>query len=239
MARNSPFDFRYIVDMKHIKEFAQLFENTQELTLEQKDWLDKCTKGTYSFNPQTGLVDINGDFHCSKQGLTDFKGVRFGYVRGFFICFSNRLTSLEGAPQQVGDSFWCMDNQLTTLKGAPRNVLYNFYCSNNSLTSLEGAPQEVGGIFNCSHNSLTSLEGAPRKVGGGFYCEGNPVSALVLKALYKKMSSGKSWPDAVASYWRYIRSDEDKSLLVPSNPTLSPEERRGYEALVRHKKRLI
>ena len=89
------------------------------------------------------------------------------------------------------------------------------------------------------HNELTSLEGAPQVAEDDFDCRYNPVSALVLKSLYKKMSSGKSWPDAVASYWRYIRSDEDKSLLAPSNPTLSPEERRGYEALVRHKKRLI
>ena len=204
--------------MKHIKEFAQLFESTRELTLEQKDWLDKCAKGTYSFNPQTGLVDINGDFDCSKQGLTDFKGVRFGYVRGSFICFSNRLTSLEGAPQQVGDSFWCMDNQLTTLKGAPRNVLYNFYCSNNSLTSLEGAPQRVG---------------------GDFYFINNPISDAIASRVLRMMNDKKiQLEQAVSELWNEI-PEEDKIYLAKHNPDLSPEEKRGYEALERMKTRII
>jgi hypothetical protein len=61
----------------------------------------------------------------------------------------------------------------------------------------------------------------------------------VLKALYKKMQAGMSWPDAVVSHWRYIRSDEDKILLAPSNPMLSPEDVRGYQALARLKKRII
>ena len=164
--------------MKYIKEY-QLFEasaTAPALTQVQKTWLDKCVEGSWKLNPLTGLVDVDGDFDCEDQGLSDFKGVRFGSVEDY---------------------------------------------------------------FDCRDNQLTSLEGAPRKVGGGFYCEDNPVSALVLKALYKKMSSGKSWSAAVVSYWRYIRSDEDKSLLAPSNPTLSPEERRGYAALARHKKRLI
>ena len=228
--------------MKHIKEFAQLFENTQVLTQEQKDWLDKCTQGDWLLNEETGEVDIwGGDFDCDRQALTDFKGVRFGHVTGYFMCHTNRLTSLEGAPREVGGGFWCTGNKLTSLVGAPQIVGGDFRCNYNKLTSLEGLPDgfSVGGDFDCCHNELTSLEGAPQVVGDDFDCRYNPVSALVLKSLYKKMSSGKSWPDAVASYWKHIKSDEDKLLLAPSNPDLPPDERRGYEALARHKKRLI
>ena len=139
-----------------------------ELTQAQKNWLDKCTQGTWSLNKK-GLVDIDGSFNCKEQNLEDFKGVKFGVVRGYFDCSYNKLTSLEGAPQEVRGRFDCSYNKLTSLVGAPRVVRRSFDCDNNKLTSLEGAPQKVGGDFYCSDNQLTSLEGAPREVGEDFY----------------------------------------------------------------------
>jgi hypothetical protein len=183
--------------MKHVKRYKELFESQTELTPEQIEWLDECTRGKWTLNPQTGLVDVNGGFYCDYQNLTDFKGVRFGVVTRDFDCTGNKLTSLEGAPQEVG---------------------MNFYCFGNELTSLEGAPQ---------------------KVGGGFYCFSNPVSESVLQALYKKMQSGMSWPDAVAEEWDSIESGEDKILLAPSNPGPSSEELKGYKALAKLRKRIL
>jgi len=133
--------------MKHIKTFS-LFESVQILTPDQKDFLDKHTGGTWSLNPSTGLVDVEGDFDCSHEGLKDFLGVKFGKVSRNFNCSVNLLTSLAGAPQTVGGAF---------------------YCTNNMLTSLAGAPKTVGGGFSCSSNNLTSLAGAPQTIGGGFY----------------------------------------------------------------------
>jgi hypothetical protein len=164
--------------MRHIKEFSQLFESQQGLTQEQKDWLDECVSGTWSVNPQTGLVDVEGGFDCEAQGLSDFKGVRFGRVKGYFDCRENQLTSLEGAPQEVGDDFYCSDNQLTSLEGAPQKVGEEFDCSDNQLTSLEGAPQIVRGYFDCSSNGLTSLKGGPQSVGKDFNCSGNQLTSL-------------------------------------------------------------
>jgi hypothetical protein len=137
-----------------------LFEaaRTAGLTKKQEQFLNKFTKGTWSMNSQTGLVDVDGDFDCDDQGLSDFKGVRFGKVSGDFGCEENRLTSLEGAPQEVGRAFCCTNNQLTTLVGAPREVGEDFYCYNNQLTTLEGAPQEVGGDFSCDAFTLESGE---------------------------------------------------------------------------------
>jgi hypothetical protein len=290
--------------MRHIKPYNQLFENTQELTQEQIDWLDKCTDGTWEINPQTGLIDVYGDFECKEQGLPDFKGVRFGKVTlsfncsdnsltslagapqsvgKFFNCSDNSLTSLEGAPQEVGASFDCSDNSLTSLEGVPRTVGGSFYCSENFLTSLEGlpegfsvdgnfncsynqlisikgSPQIVGGNFNCSHNQLaslggapqrvnrifncynnniTSLEGAPQEVGGDLDCDKNPISGDAIKNVIWAMN-GKKIPleQAVADVWQYI-SKGDKVYLAKHNPDLPPQEKREYEALERHKRRII
>ena len=136
-----------------------------ELTQAQIDWLDKCTQGTWSLN-KSGLVDIDGDFDCTRQDLKDFKGVKFGKVKGSFDCRYNKLTSLEGAPQEVG---------------------WSFNCRYNKLTSLVGAPQVVKGYFGCSYNKLTSLEGAPQEVRFGFDCHDNPISETTLELIHKTM----------------------------------------------------
>ena len=116
---------------------------------------------------------ITGDFCCNESRLTSLKGAPIE-VGEKFDCSYNRLSSLEGAPQTVGESFDCGGNQLTSLKGAPQTIERSFYCYENQLTSLEGAPQIVGGDFECQSNQLTSLKGAPQEVGGGFWCDRNP-----------------------------------------------------------------
>jgi hypothetical protein len=163
--------------MKHLKTY-KLFESKTGLTAEQEEFLNMFTRGTWTYNPATGLVDVNGDFDCPKQELEDFKGIEFGRVSGGFDCWANKLTSLEGAPQEVGGNFYCSNNNLTSLEGAPQKVGGDFSCSNNRLTSLEGAPQEVGENFYCGANNLTSLEGAPQKVDGNFSCSSNKLTSL-------------------------------------------------------------
>lgn len=153
-----------------------------ELTQEQIDFLNRYTKGTWTYDAATGLVDVDGDFECSRRKLC---GVKFGKVSGNFDYSSNNLTSLEGSPREVGGDFNCRYNDLTSLKGAPREVGGGFDCDGNNLISLEGAPQKVGGYFSCFNNNLTSLEGAPREVGGYFSCNENNLTSL--KGLPKKV----------------------------------------------------
>ena len=167
------------------------------LTKKQINWLDKCTKkigfenprdsgrffrctkGTWTLNPKTGLVDVDGGFNCSHQRLKGFKGVKFGKVEDSFNCNDNQLTSLVGAPREVGGSFRCDNNQLTSLEGAPQSVGDNFCCNDNQLTSLVGAPRRVRRYFSCNNNQLTTMVGAPREVGGLFHCDGNRLTSLV------------------------------------------------------------
>jgi hypothetical protein len=166
--------------MRYLKTY-KIFEATKTsgLTPEQEEFLNKYTKrGRWTYDSKTGLVDVNGNFNCSEQDLSDFKGVRFGKVGKDFNCGGNELTTLEGAPQEVGGNFDCDNNRLTSLEGAPQKVGGDFSCYRNHLTTLEGAPQKVGGGFHCQNNQLISLEGAPQKVGGNFYCEFNKLTSL-------------------------------------------------------------
>jgi nicotinamide mononucleotide (NMN) deamidase PncC len=183
--------------MKRILEF-KAFESLNGLSEEQKGWLDRCTRGSWSIG-EDGKVDVEGDFDCSSQRLEGFKWVSFGRVSGSFRChdndltslkgapetvggsfwcYNNRLTKLEGSPETVGGSFWCYSNRLTTLKGSPETVGWSFWCYSNRLTTLEGAPETVGGRFYCNDNNLTSLKGAPETVGGSFWCYNNRLTTL-------------------------------------------------------------
>jgi hypothetical protein len=189
-----------------------LFESRKDLSQEQVDWLDKCTRESLSgwkLNPDTGLIDIYGTFDCSGQELIDFKGVRFGTVSRNFHCNDNQLTSLDGAPEKVGGSFYGYDNHLTSLKGSPK---------------------DVGEAFWCTGNQLTSLEGAPEKVGWNFACNNNPVSGVTLESIYNIMESGKSYQDALIEYWKEM-PEEDKILMYKDNTKLSADEKRGYELM--------
>ena len=173
---------------------------TKEDILKKRESLLK----TFSYNPKTNRYDydgnlykkdlsnfvsedkdgftinfgkVTGDFDCSSLGLTSLKGAPQEVGEGFY-CQNNKLTSLEGAPQTVGESFDCSYNQLTSLKRAPQEVGGNFYCDKNQLISLKGEPQKVGRNFGCSFNQLTSLEGAPQEVGGSFDCSHNYLTSL-------------------------------------------------------------
>ena len=110
---------------RRILTFA-LFESQSILSEEQVKFLDKYTKGKWLLNPSNGLVDVDGDVYCENQKLENMKGVSFGRVRGNFSCSYNEITSLEGAPQEVGGSFSCSGNELISLEGAPQKIGGNF-----------------------------------------------------------------------------------------------------------------
>ncbi len=127
--------------------------------------------------PDLSTVTVMGGFFCRDNKLTTLQGAP-KEVGGWVNCGNNQLTTLQGAPEKVGGGFICNHNQLTTLQGAPKEVGGDFNCSNNQLTTLQGAPKEVGGGFNCSNNQLTTLQGAPEKVAGDFYCGNNKLTTL-------------------------------------------------------------
>jgi hypothetical protein len=180
--------------MKYLKVFEE-FEDIDSL----------CQKyGIENYTVVDGLVNVNGDVDLRNKSLTKIP-IKFGRVSGGFYCNSNKLTSLEGAPQSVGSDFDCHSNKLASLEGSPQIVGGDFYCHNNKLASLEGAPQSVGGDFYCSYNKLVSLEGAPQIVGGTFYC-GNTVKEIW------KLFADKSKIDLL-NYYDPIRLPENEGEL--------------------------
>ena len=131
--------------MRYLRDY-KLFESRDGLTDEQRKFLDRYIRGTWSVNRE-GLVDVQGDFYCPRQGLEDFLGIRFGKVSGNFWCDGNQLRTLEGSPREVSGSFYCFGNQLRTLEGSPRKVGGFFYCYGNPFISLEGAPEVIKDNF--------------------------------------------------------------------------------------------
>ena len=138
-----------------------------------KAWLDEHNIKNYTINSK-GEIDVDGDVNLSGRGLTELPSyIQFGTVKGNFFCNNNNLTTLKGAPKEVGGDFECKYNKLTTLKGAPKEVGGDFICSFNNLTTLEGAPRELRNNFFCDYNKLTTLKGAPEVVRGVFVCNNN------------------------------------------------------------------
>ena len=110
--------------MRYLRDY-RLFESSDGLTHEQRKFLDRYTRGTWSVNRE-GLVDIKGYFYCGNEGLEDFLGIRFGKVSGSFWCYGNQLITLEGSPMMVGGNFWCYGNPLISLEGAPEMIKGEF-----------------------------------------------------------------------------------------------------------------
>ena len=167
------------IEMKLPSYITEAIENEGEAYKEkEKIRVDKM-KSMFTLNPQTNRYDYNGDLDNNKlkNFISEDKDgfiINFGKITGYFDCSNLSLTSLKGAPTEIGGDFSCNSSQLTSLEGAPKIVGRNFRCSKNQLTSLKGAPKKIDGWFDCKNNQLTSLEGAPQEVGGAFDCSYNP-----------------------------------------------------------------
>ena len=108
---------------------------TITLTPAQIKWLEAMDITEYSVDDE-GFVNVDGTVDISDKDLLSIP-VKFGYVGGSFECWSNNLTSLQGAPREVGGDFACSHNNLSSLQGSPREVGGNFYCWGNKFTSEE------------------------------------------------------------------------------------------------------
>ena len=160
-------------NLDYLKKVAKVKNRfIPDLTIKPEDF--EITN--YEFD-QNGFLNVFSDVDLSGKNLKELP-FKFGKVIGKFNCPYNNLTSLKGAPKEVGGNFWCSSNGLTSLEGAPEKVGGKFNCASNSLTSLEGGPKEVGGVFDCSSNKLTSLKGGPKEVGGDFNCPYNSLTSL-------------------------------------------------------------
>lgn len=130
------------------------YTNNSKEEVEQK--LKELGIKNYKINNDLS-VDVMDVVDLSKRNLKEIP-VQFNKVTGDFYCYHNKLTSLKGAPKEVGGHFSCNKNNLTSLQYAPIKVGKYFNCSFNNLTSVKGAPKEVGGDFNCYDNKIKFTE---------------------------------------------------------------------------------
>lgn len=143
--------------------------------------------GKYEVSSVYGVVVTNKEIESLTNGLFVWTE-----ARSFDCSDCYLLTSLEGAPEKVGEKFTCFRcRSLKTLEGAPREVGGSFVCSYcDALVSLSGSPGAVGKIFDCSHcKNLESLDGVP-------------ISAeIVLNCSHcPKLTSFKDLPQRVSSF---------------------------------------
>jgi hypothetical protein len=197
-----------------------------KLTPRQIEALDQAMKDTYyssrdgswSINPETGLIDTKGNFQGGKSSLIkdsgSLMGIKFGKAEGDFLINHCNLTTLEGCPSEVTGVFKASSNKLENLKGSPRKIGSSFYVgNNNSLTSLEGGPEEVTGDFDAEDSRLLeSLKGAPEKIGGSIRI--NSTSIRDLKGCPKEIGSKTSSTTLSASNCYNLVSLEGAPVLL-------------------------
>ena len=144
--------------MNHLK----LFENYQSES-EIEEICKEYDIENWTLNSD-GLVDVDGDVNLGGCGLKI--PLKFGKITGSFCC--------DPSAAAFPAKSWITSNQLTSLEGSPHTVGDSFNCNGNELTSLEFAPKSVGGDFHCRWNNIRSFE-VLVNIGGDFYCNRNPV----------------------------------------------------------------
>lgn len=152
------------------------------------DWIDSntCTdmkRLRISDQPNSdGKYEVNASYVYIKVNTKSLTNNLFVWnkITGNFDCSGTSITSLEGAPKEVGICFNCSNNfLLKSLKGAPEYVGYGFNCSYTQITSLEGSPRQINGFFNCSYcYELVSFKGAPEEINGILRCHDTSITSL-------------------------------------------------------------
>lgn len=215
-----------------------------KLTPRQIEALDQACKNpytysssakdsTWSINPETGLVDIIGNFSGSSsnsiKNAKNLLGIKFGRVEGDFIVNACSLTSMEGFPVEVTGSVQASTNRFEDLEGSPRKIGKSFYVNNNTvLKSLKGAPEEVGGDFvieSCS--SLDSLEGCTPKIGGSMRLERTAIRDL--KGAPKEVGYNSTSVTFYSSYCYNLSSLEGAPILVPNRENQTSGMGKSYD----------
>ncbi len=157
-----------------------MIKRYQEFIKESKSDIDSICKKydikNYTINVD-GSIDVDDYVNLSYKSLYKLP-LKFRNVSSNFNCNGNKLNSLEGCPEEVGEDFNCSDNNLTSLEGSPNRVGSKFICSNNNLTSFKGCPSYIGSIFYGNYNNIRDFYGFPDFWEGGLYIGNNPLSEI-------------------------------------------------------------
>lgn len=206
--------------MKHLKTY-KIFEaakkNELGLTAAQEKFLDdhtgniqgdfisgklkKSDSRVWSYNPKTGLVDVQGDFMCERSNNPSIRGIKFGKVTGNFLLRGN-IDSTEGFPKIVGENFNFYTGKAlkgNSIEGMPEKVGKSFWIGlgPSKIKNLEGGPKEVGGdyVIRGDFANLENLKGSPEKIIKDFRID-RPLTVKSLEGGPKEVGGNFSIPSA-------------------------------------------
>lgn len=164
--------FTYAKVPKKVIVNSQTWKNYQEQAGERLIYMNvNRGNGNIEFNKETGLYDAVQGVRIYDHTIINGKlPIKFGKVGGcFLIEDDNKITTLQGCPQEVGQSFICQNvKKITSLVGCPKKVGNSLRIRRMpNLQSLQGAPEEVGGqivIERCPNISQEEIEAYKKRV---------------------------------------------------------------------------
>lgn len=119
-----------------------------------------------SLTKQTIPDEIDGDFDCSGNHLTDLKGSPKTIVTGNFLCQNNKLTSFTGITPKIDGSLIASKNRLGNgLKDIPPHIGRDLILLGNHITTLHNIHKKI------------------QYVGRGIAIGANPITSCLLGLL--------------------------------------------------------
>ena len=112
-----------------------------------------------------GSPDSCGYYFISHMDITNLEGSPDFIDTGFYISHCDKLTSLKGSPTHVGGDYLLNNCPITSLEGCPKIINDSFGCIHTNIKDFRGGPDKVEGNLSASGSPLTSLEGLPKQMG--------------------------------------------------------------------------
>ena len=147
--------------MIYLKTY-QMFESLQEgVTPDQKKLLNSSCqfyqknnqmvnpKDAWWVDPETGLVNVGGNFILKSGWKEGLLGIKFGKIGGYFNVIGAGLEDASELPREIGTHLNAGNNKFRTLEGIGF-VKKSISVESNLLVSLEGMTTELLGGFNPS-----------------------------------------------------------------------------------------
>lgn len=130
-----------------------MFNNIEDI----KQWMDKYGITKYTVNEDL-TVDVDNSVILRSKQLQDFP-VQFGIVNGDFDCSYNQLTSFKGIPHKINGCLYCSHNQLTHFDCFPTYIDKHIYCSGNLITNVNNFDCMFNGSFEHNIDNGKHIEG--------------------------------------------------------------------------------
>ena len=112
-----------------------------------------------------GSPDSCGYYYITDMDITTLEGSPKFVETAFYISNCDKLTSLKGSPTHMNGLFSISNCPITSLEGCPKIINDSFACIHTNIKDFKGGPDKVEGDLNASGTPITSLEGLPEHIG--------------------------------------------------------------------------